>query len=195
MPEPTPLQRDFFRVKYMCTEFVGVAPGVNGQNLHLYDEVYRALAHGGYTHFNRDIVGILDDPGLDLLEYPARNPDTGLVEWKGLPHYKKQRLRITIAFFHYKSRQEDRTIDILDYDNVDFVEFQTKTYRPHKDVQPWGIEDSDLADKKLSAWTKNNKPNSSEYPILKSEMYWTIFKEDFLLVMANDELTKFMRTI
>lgn len=157
---------DVARLKFVTTDYLG-ADALNYDN----DPIVRAFRAAGIRGFNSDFIGLSMSDIDDLVD-----PVTGT----RLNVLARCRNFILMGFFHYLCRRKGDVINISNSNRAMYDKYRLKIYDPNKPIVPWSTSLETSNDLIMSAWSKNVRPNKSDYKEFRDEVTWIRSKERFL---------------
>lgn len=175
---------DEARLKYVLTEFLEIPNDSNYKN----NDLVRALAYSNITRFNHDFIGLCPED-LQELEVPPKTK-RGTV-FTDLPKVTIRRLTIVLSLFHYISRKQNKSINIMKVTKVAYDDYRTGLYEAGVPIKPWQVPqraEYSQEEDALNTWKKNIKPNRSDFREFKDENYWTKTKERIMTALEASGL-------
>jgi hypothetical protein len=183
-PPPTPYQEDQARLCIALIKFLGLPPIDIRTN-----PVVLALNRIGVYAFNLHFTTLSKNDFETLVQEDPANPGNMIP----LQTHTIRLLQVLLAIYHYVSRLQNRSIDILDITENQFDTFRVRHYDHEDPIVPWG---NPLPAKMLSKeqlllenWKKNTRPTRSDYKEFKDESFWHKWKEHFLTTVDAHNLT------
>ena len=183
-------EKDIDRLKSFLTRTVKVPipPGTKFKNT----DTRRALNYSKVYECIGEFMK-MSDKSIDALKVPAlwtQDPTTGawslVHDERDLSIADKSRLKIALAYLHFKFRQHGGPIPFKLMTPEDFQVFRM-TCDPSERVIFWNKPTQQETEENL-IWAKNLKLDYSNYKPLKDDAAWTTWREETELQLKNDSL-------